>query len=526
MADSSFYKQNTLPDFAAQETEIPLPTSIGPYKIETLLSRGGMSLLYLGLDPETKKPLAIKVLSPSYVNHKEALDRFLQEAKVIELTNHPNIVKLYGQGEWEQGLYIAMELIRGISLNQFILQHSLSIRRALEITLQVAFALLHLHSHGVIHRDLKPENILITEEGEVKVIDFGIAQLHTEREIPLQTGRFLGTPTYMSPEQKEDPSSVTFASDIYSLGIILYELIVGKLSFGMIHLAELPKGLKKIATKSLAISSGERYQNISELIQDISQYLNSEELERERPGSDQVKELQERIQKASLALSPSLPPTWPQVELGIAKGRGPSQLGLYYDFFRLPNNTYLLLIAASTSPSIESAFAIASLRGMIQMHLHERQTPFKPIPFVTELNRLLSEDPSGEKLALNCLLLDPLRDLVTYLSCGLDALLHLSEGQTTARKLLAPNPLLGTPSAEFSEVTDNWNVGDLLFFHSLALSSTSRSEDKEALSTALSESIVENSLLSAQPQAEAILKRVSATPVSSPKILFTIQRIV
>ena len=123
-------------------------------------------------------------------------------------------------------------------------------RRALEIILQVAYALLHLHSHGVIHRDLKPENILITEEGEIKVIDFGIAQLHEEEKNVTDADRFLGTPNYMSPEQKEDPSSVTFSSDIYSLGVILYELILGKLSFGIINLIALPKGLKKICCKN------------------------------------------------------------------------------------------------------------------------------------------------------------------------------------------------------------------------------------------------------------------------------------
>ena len=194
---------------------------------------------------------------------------------MIALSNHPNIVKLYGQGEWEKGLYIAMELIRGVSLRQFIMQHSLSMRRALEIILQVAYALMHLHSHGVIHRDLKPENILITEEGEIKVIDFGIAALHskvqaeTEKKVA-DLSRFLGTPNYMSPEQKQDPSSVTFAADIYSLGIILYELITGKLSYGTINLTSLPKGLKRIATKALAISVKERYQNISDFIHDIS----------------------------------------------------------------------------------------------------------------------------------------------------------------------------------------------------------------------------------------------------------------
>ncbi len=531
MAESSFYKQNTMPDLITGEKDPELPPMIGPYKIECLLTKGGMSLLYLGLDPETKKTLAIKVLSPSHVAHPEVVRQFLQEAKVIALTNHPNIVKLYGQGEWEKGLYIAMELIQGISLRQFILQHSLSIRRTLEIVLQVAYALLHLHSHGVIHRDLKPENILITEEGEIKVIDFGIAQLHEEREKKSDISRFLGTPNYMSPEQKENPSSVTFASDIYSLGVILYELISGKLSYGMINMTAFPKGLKKIASKALAVSVEERYQNISEFIQDISHYLTSKDLDKERPGGDQAKELMEKVLKANLDLSPLVLPLWPQMDLGIARGRGLQQLGLYYDLFRFPNNTFLVVLASLANPAIESAVAVGVLRGMIKMSLndqiHSAKSPFKLIPFVEKLNALLCEDSMGNKFAVSLLLLDPIADTATYLSCGFGDLIHIPEGQVHLRKLSSQNELLGTSTAvEFSSTTDNWNPGDILILHTLSALSPS----KEELDTSLAEAISENLLLSAQRQAETILKKVSFSPAYSrityPKTVLSIQRIV
>ncbi|MDE3048213.1 MAG: serine/threonine protein kinase, partial [Verrucomicrobiota bacterium] len=184
---------------------MPLPQQIGPYKVESLLSKGGMSVLYLGIHPTTSKPIVIKVLSPKYCKNKEMASRFLKEAAIIGMAHHPNIVRLYGQGAWEKGLYIAMEFVQGISLRQFIQQKSLTHQRALEIILQVAYALCHLHTHGVIHRDLKPENILITESGEIKVIDFGIAHLQGEAgtERITQKRKVMGTPVYMSPEQKE-----------------------------------------------------------------------------------------------------------------------------------------------------------------------------------------------------------------------------------------------------------------------------------------------------------------------------------
>jgi len=227
MMMDDFHTQKTLPDLHAGQTRFPIPKQIGPYKIESLLNKGGMSVLFLGAHPETAEPIVIKVLVPKYLKNKEMVNRFLNEAQIIGMASHPNIVRLYGQGEWEKGLYIAMEFIRGISLRQFIQKKSLSNKRALEIVLQVAYALSHLHTHGVIHRDLKPENILITESGDIKVIDFGIAQLQgtVGAERITQRKRMMGTPVYRSPEQKENPSHDSFSSDRYSLGIIMYAQI-------------------------------------------------------------------------------------------------------------------------------------------------------------------------------------------------------------------------------------------------------------------------------------------------------------
>ncbi len=226
-----------------------LPSQIGGYKIESLLNKGGMSLLYLGVHPETHEPITIKVLSSKYVSHPEMVERFMREAEIIELTDHPNIVKLYGHGKWEGGVYIAMEFVQGLSLRQMILQQAMSLKQALKITLQIAYALTHLHSHGIIHRDLKPENILLTAQGGVKVIDFGISQIYTEKESS-KNRHLIGTPIYMSPEQREDPLKVSFSTDIYSLGIIMYEVVLGRLCYGEIHLSSVSRGLQKILAKT------------------------------------------------------------------------------------------------------------------------------------------------------------------------------------------------------------------------------------------------------------------------------------
>jgi serine/threonine protein kinase len=515
MIEEEFYKQTTLTDISSpKERAGPIPAKIGPYKIESLLSKGGMSVIYLGLHPETKELIIVKVLSPEYVTHPEMIERFLKEAKIIGMTNHPNIVKLFGQGTWEGGLYIAMEFIRGVSLKQFIIQQSLSLKRSVDIILQVAYALLHLHSHNVIHGDLKPENILITEDGEVKVIDFGIARLYGESS---HSTKIAGTPAYMAPEQKENTAKMSFSSDIYSLGIIAYELAMGKLSFGVIHPSLLPKGLRKIIQKALAISMDERYSDIMTFISDLSQYLKSGGLEKDKPGSDQLKEVLEMIQMAGQSLSPSTLPSWPGVEMGLTKYRAPGQGGSYFDFFKFPDNTYGIVMAESTAVNLDGTVYIGVLRGMIRTFLKDK--PFDPM-WITHVNQIVKEDWIGQKFSLAFLRLNPMLDTLSLTLCGLGGLVHASQGSTSPRKFSSQNPLVGQESnTEFFATVDNWAIGDMLTFYSLDV----------AMDTYLLEAIVENTLLSAQAQAEALIKK-TATHTSfslqkNPKVLITLQRI-
>lgn len=524
MDDHSFYKQSTIPHLTSEELQAPpLPEKIGPYKIEGLLSKGGMSFLYLGVLPETKETLAVKVLSPKYVTHPEAVEHFLKEAQIIALTNHPNIVKLYGQGAWEGGLFIAMELIQGVSLRQFIMQQSLSLRRSLDIILQVAYALCHLHTHGVIHRDLKPENILITEDGEIKVIDFGIAQLHEEKEAPLEK-RFMGTPSYMSPEQKEHPLKLSYSSDIYSLGIITYELVLGKLSYGIINTSLLPKELRKIVEKALAPSPQDRYQDIVDFITDISLYLKSDELTKTVPGSDQIKELTDRLHKSCLSLSPATLPAWPDLDIGIGKYRGPNGQMPYYDFFQFPDSSYGFLIAEATTPGVESALYTAAIRGVLRGFVHDVKLSF--LSWASRLQEILSEDHLHQSFNLNLLLLDPIRDELSFISCGGSSLWHLRPG-STPRQLSSENPLLSErPGLEFSEVKDTWSEGDTIFLPSFCLLDPTQ---RQQLENEFLKEISGHILLSPQNQAESVLKRVSSSgilpPHFYPKLLFSIQRL-
>ncbi|MBI3212165.1 MAG: protein kinase [Simkania negevensis] len=537
MADEQkFYKQSTLPNLTKEiKTLSPLPEKIGPYKIDSLLRKGGMSLLYLGVHPEKQLSLVIKVLSPNYMTHPEMVGQFLKEAQIISITDHPNIVKLYGQGRWENGLYIAMEFIQGVSLKQFITKQTLSSSSALEILLQVAYALLHLHAHGVVHRDLKPENILVNENGQVKVIDFGISQLTFDHEkIHLRKkGQMIGTPSYMSPEQQKDPLHVTGAADIYSFGVIAYELLLGKLSYGSIQTSLLPKGLRKIVEKALAPSLEKRYLDVVDLIADISEYLKKEHDVGASSHKGGFQEVWGRMDEGYHLLFPEAPPKWNRFDFGFAKSKTHFSLSSFHTFHRFADGTFFVSIGEVAQNELPALIYVSLLKGMIQTlidpYLGTQDKSFQPIPFITTLNKMLSPYEKKILFAFHLLYLTPNKEQFSLISCGTKSLLHFTPGISKPRFIANQNPLLGSsPNYSFYETIENWNVGDLLLIHTF---NTSIKEEKhiEGFEGKLEALTAKHLQLSAQSQAATILSDLleagNVPPDSTTKILLTVQRI-
>lgn len=470
MSEKDFHQEKTLPAGTATGAPVQktpkLPSTIGPYKIERLLEKGGMSLLYLGRHPETLEPTTIKVLSPKYLSNQEVVDRFLKEANIIAMADHANIVKLFGHGNWEGGLYIAMEFIEGISLRQYIIETPLSLKRALEIIVEIAYALCHLHMHGVIHRDLKPENILVTDNGSIKVIDFGIAQLLTEEGEPGQPARqrLIGTPIYMSPEQRENPEAVSYPSDIYSLGIIAYEVVLGKLSHGQIHLGLMPKGIRKILTKALQPKPEERYQDVVDFIADLSAYLNSSLIEKEKRTGDQITELSENLKRAQMILLPEHTPEWKGITMGISIHKNVAVYSIHHDFFDITDNTYGIITSESSNKSADGFLYTAAARGMIRALC---RLTTKPEELITLLNDLVVNDPMRQSLMLNYLILQPEQNAIRYTCCGIGNLWYHEKNSTIFTKIINKNTAIGIERlAEFQATTTTWNHGDTLILSS------------------------------------------------------------
>jgi len=274
----------------------------GRYKIVRKLGAGGMANVYLAEDQELGRRVAIKILNDRHANDDQFVERFRREAKNAAALSHPNIVSIYDRGEAEGTYYIAMEFLDGRSLKELIVTRGPApVPVAVEYTRQILSALRFAHRHGIVHRDIKPHNVLVDGEGRVKVTDFGIARAGASQMT--EAGSIVGTAQYLSPEQARG-TNVDQRSDLYSLGVVLYELLTGAAPFSgdtpveiaMKHLSQapeppsakrpnLPHDLDLLVMRALAKDPEERYQSAEEMDGDLERIARGAAVSRETEES-------------------------------------------------------------------------------------------------------------------------------------------------------------------------------------------------------------------------------------------------
>ena len=272
--------------------------TLGPYRILESLGSGGMGHVYLALDTRLDRRVALKVLPPEMASHPEKIKRFEREAKTVASLSHPGIVTLYSPLEEQDGLrFLTMELVEGETLSKSIPAHGFSMERFLSLAIALTDAVTAAHRQGILHRDLKPDNVMLTPDGRLKVLDFGLAKLREgaddgdrttkETQSVTQDGRIVGTVAYMSPEQAQG-LPVDHRSDIFTLGIILYEMATGERPFrGNTNLSvlssilkdtprpaselrdDIPKPLARMIQRALEKRPEDRYQSASDLRRDL-----------------------------------------------------------------------------------------------------------------------------------------------------------------------------------------------------------------------------------------------------------------
>ncbi len=257
--------------------------NVGPYRIMGQLGQGGMATVFKAYHPALDRYVAIKVLHPAFKEDPNFLARFQREAKIVAKLEHPHIVPVYDFSEHKNMAYLVMRYVEGETLKAHLTGEPLPPERILEILKPVAEALAYAHEQGVLHRDIKPSNVMLTPEGSIFLTDFGLARMAQSGESTLSQDMMIGTPQYMSPEQAKGVE-VDERTDIYSLGVILFEMLTGRVPFNadtpyaVVHdhiytplplpttiKSDISPALEQVVLKALAKEKDDRYQKVTEL---------------------------------------------------------------------------------------------------------------------------------------------------------------------------------------------------------------------------------------------------------------------
>jgi predicted Ser/Thr protein kinase len=263
-------------------------------EIIELLGMGGMGMVYKARQPRLDRLVALKILPVESAAHPSFGERFNREAKALAKLNHPGIVDVYDFGQTDQYFYFVMEYVDGMNLRWLLNTRTVTPSQALELVVQICTALQYAHDEGVVHRDIKPENILINKKGQVKIADFGLAKiLGTVPDTALTMSQAaMGTLNYMAPEQRENAQGVDHRADIYSLGVVFYELLTGEVPMGRFEppskRVQVDVRLDEVVLRALEREPARRYQHVSEVKTNVETITSSAPPKANAPGTPEA----------------------------------------------------------------------------------------------------------------------------------------------------------------------------------------------------------------------------------------------
>ena len=366
--------------------------TINNYKVEKLIGKGGMGEVYLAFDTKLERRVALKILPESFTVNHNRLNRFVQEAKAASALNHPNIITIYEVGEFESVNFIATEFIDGETLRDRLEKDSIPLNELLSVAIQTAEGLSAAHTAGIIHRDIKPENIMIRRDGYVKILDFGLAKLSqppndsgalggkemeaaTRKLVLTMPGSVMGTVSYMSPEQTRGLADIDSRTDIWSLGVVIFEMLTRRVPFSGETMNDViasilttqppllskfitrpPAELERIVTKTLQKSREERYQVTKDLTLDLKSLRKEMEFsaQLERVSYNGEKNVTAEIPQQQLTVAENFKQTSPSKFILISLFTLIALGGIWWFFVKSPKTPESFEIATTKTTEIVS----------------------------------------------------------------------------------------------------------------------------------------------------------------------------
>ncbi len=331
--------------------------TVGPYEILAQRGTGGMATVYHAYHARLDRDVAIKVMHPNFLQDDDFLARFEREAQIVAKLEHPNIVPVYDFADHDGQPYLVMKYIAGRTLKQVMFKRALTLGEILRIGRAIAEALSYAHTQGVLHRDVKPANVILDENETPYLTDFGLARLVSGGDSSMSQNAIIGTPNYVSPEQAEGNTPLTASTDVYSLGVMLYEMVVGRVPFqgdtpyAVIHdhiytpvpapstvNPEVPQAVEAVLLKTLAKAPGDRYPSATALMDAFEAAVEGSglrELSEDRSGVftvDAGESVEEKPKRTPLAdEAPAIPAPSPELSGILLLENETSLIGLSDD---------------------------------------------------------------------------------------------------------------------------------------------------------------------------------------------------
>lgn len=469
-------------------------TKIGNFKITGEISSGGMGKIMKGVS-DNGIVAAVKIMKPEHCTDENLVERFQQELRIVSMLNHENIAKILEWGIDGDRNYFAMEYVKGESLRDILEEQTISISKTLAITKQLCSALEYAHSKKVVHRDIKPENILIDSIGKVKLVDFGIARIIDNRSQRLTlTNVAMGSPLYMSPEQKNDFRHVDHRADIYSLGVVLYEMLSGEMPGGLMRLDLIPQGLRHIIEKSTAYRPDERYTSVGAMKTELENYERFGTLGQDQHALDEIGE-NIRLRNAMMeVLYQNNAPSIPGVSLDFFYMPAGGVGGNYYEFVRIEGDKLGILVGnIFDKPDVKSALFLTMLRSLFHI-ASENET--SPATTLRKLNRMMARESRSvvDRFAvLSYIVYDTAAKVLSVATAGYRPVCVLQKSENTLKAVSGHGFGIGiSEDSEFEEQKVQLASGDIVVLSSAGIAETKNLDGSLYGELRLEEAILKN----------------------------------